>query len=467
MILIVILDILSVALICSTVYRKGFERALPLVAFLLLLLPSSSRIDLPGLFDLTTQRLIILVLGVLYFTIGKNGARRRESLPLRYLILLQIVWMVVSTANSAVFGISVKTVLSQVLDYFLVFYIVAKAVTREQTIHKILYALVAAMIVCSVLGTVEAYTEWSVTSLFPALPSRFVNLGPSDRGIRVQSTFIGPIFFGGALAMTIPLTMYFIPKATTTLKRVILWIGLMLMFLNIYKTGSRGAWLALVLSLGVLFVFGYPRTRRYVLAIVILAAMVLVLRPGVWHSLSNMYLATKNPDSSQGESYQWRYALYDIAVEETGKSFSRALWGYGPESFYYLGLTTEFRVDGVMHTVAVESCDSSFAALLIETGYVGLLITALLLLGPAFITYRNYRRMPARHKTLCLILLANMLSFYFMMTNVAFYANGQQNYLLWIIIALAMIYPRIVMAQRRAEAKVQPGSEMVSCAVPA
>lgn len=444
MALVVSIDILAVGVLFAVALTKGFERTLPLAACLMLLFPNESQIKLPGLFDITTQRLVVIALFGLYMVLGKTSdeSGRKREVPLKYLMAIQIIWMSISTANSVVVTVSLKTVISQILDYFLVFYIFTRTVSRLETIHKILYSLVIAMVICSVLGAIEAYSGWSVVSLFPPAPGRFsggIFGAVADSGIRARSTFGHAILFGGALAMAIPLTLYLITVARTWDHRLFLWAGLMLMFLNIYKTGSRGPWLALVLSLGLLLVFGQGRARKYMMTMALLTVIVLVARPGVWESLGNIYHATEDPYSPKGSSYQWRYALYREAVKQLDKDLGRALWGYGPESFAYLNIEDEFQG----RVWVYDSCDSSIAALLIETGYAGLLITALLLLKPALVAYRSFRKLPRPANSLCMVLLANMLAFYFLMTNVAIYGWGQQSYMLWILIALAMVQPRL------------------------
>lgn len=446
--LILTIDVLAVGILVFVAFTRGLERALPVAAFLLLLFPNESQIPLPGLFDLTTQRLLIVVLFLLYFIpgIGPKGNERRKDLPLKSLMLLQMAWMVISAANSAVFTVSIKSVLSQMLDFFLLYYIIAKTVSRVETIHKIVSALVAAMVLLSVFGAVEAYRGWSIISLFPYTPHRFssgVYGMVTDRGIRATATFPHAILFGCALALAIPLALYLVSVTKSSGRRVLLWIGILLMFMNIYKTASRGPWLALTLSLVLMLVFSRSRIRRYLLVIGLLTATVLVVRPGVLDTFHNMYSATLDPESPQGESYQWRYALYNLAGRELAKDFRRALWGYGPESFFYLGLTGNFQG----RIVAYDTCDSSLAELMIETGYIGFLITAFLLLKPAVVAFRNFRRMAEPTNSLNLVLFTNIAAYCFMMTNVACYGWGQQNYFLWAAMALVMVYPRLVTAQ--------------------
>jgi O-antigen ligase len=444
MILVIILDILAVSVLIFLSLSRKLEEALPAAAFLLLLFPDGSRIVIPGMFDLTTQRILVVTLFALYLTpgIGPKREDRKRRLPLKYLMVLTIIWMLVSAANSAVPSVSFKAVLSQMLDFFLLFYIVCKTVTRTDTINRILYAMVLAMGLLSILGAVQAYTGWSVVSLFPMVAQRFEVIpgAVNARGLRVAATFPHPILFGTALAIAIPLAFYLLSITKTSGRRVILWGTVMLMFLCIYKTQSRGPWLALILGLGLITLFGYGHLRRYMLVVMILSATVLMARPGVWDTIAGYYYATQNANTALGASYEWRYALYSLALRELGQSFPRALWGYGPASFFYLGLVGEFQG----HIVPFQSCDSSIAELLIETGYVGFLITAFLLGAPALFALRNWLRMPTDEKRLCLVFLSSMGAYYFMMTNVACYGWGQQNYFLWMSLAFSMVYPRLV-----------------------
>jgi O-antigen ligase len=129
--------------------------------------------------------------------------------------------------------------------------------------------------------------------------------------------------------------------------------------------------------------------------------------------------------------------LYGITERELSKNFARALWGYGPESFYYLGLEGEFQ--GA--TWKFESCDSAVVELLMDTGCVGFLLVAALLLKAAGAAFRGFRRLPSPANSVCLVLFVNLCAFCFLMTNVMLFGWGQQAYMLWILIALAMIYP--------------------------
>jgi O-antigen ligase len=444
--------------------KKGIAGALTSGAFFLMIFPEESKISIPGLFDMTTQRIVIVLLLFCASISSKHDRQPSRTTPLRVLLLSLIVCWAASTANSIALTVSIKAFISQILDYLALYFLVAKYAQDRDTVTQILFSLVIGAIVCSVFGLLEAYGHWTVISLFPATSHYFGSSRElyvdQARGLRVKSTFGHPILFGSALAMAIPITLYLITYFRDKRRKALLWLGLLIQCICIYKTGSRGPWIALSLSFVLLFAFGRRSLRKAIAVVVLLAIVVMATRPGIWETLVNDYTATLDADSYQGESYQYRYVLYALAVQQLGLSVERAVFGYGPESFYFLNLSSD--LNG--RSMAFRSCDSSFAALLIETGYVGFLIILLLLCSAFIRTFRAYRRLSSPDNQICIVLLANLLAFTFMMTNVAIFRWGQQAMMFWIAMALALTYPRIVKNAARQKMERHSRSVLVASA---
>lgn len=443
MTLILTIDILVVLTLCGIVLMRGLEAALPFVAFVLVLAPEQSRIVLPGLFDLTTQRIVVFALLILYLTFHRNRDRtmRVAEMPLVLLILAQLTWAVLSTCNSVVPLLSLKKLLSQTLEYYLLYYIYVRTITRTQTVHRILHAMVSSIIVCSAFGAIQAYTGWAVTDLFPLVIGRFSYLDweKTARGLRVWSTFPHPILFGASIAVIIPMALYLLATAKGSLRKVWLWAGIFLMFLSIYKTSSRGPWLALILGSAILFVFGLPRVRKYLVVLALISMTVLIARPGVWETIADYYVQTLSPRSPLGKSYEYRYALRRVAQSAIDQHVSRALWGYGMESFFYLHLQANF--EGRPYTYL--SCDSTWVLFMVETGYVGLLLMILLLFKPTWIAWSSYKQIPGPTRYTSLAILIGLGTYYFSMISVDMYSWGQDGYMLWVLIALAVAFARL------------------------
>lgn len=444
--LVLLVQIIVIAGLVYITMNRRIEAALPFFVFVVVFVPAECRIQLP-FFTLTTQRVALLTLSVLYFAYGgKSKAARSNRIPLKSLLIIHILWCCISTANSVVVFESVKKMLSVLLEYYLTFYIISKTVSSTQTIYKLLTAMAFAVAVSATFGSYEAYTGWQITSIFPASDHRFMNLFDDDgRGARVMSTFGNYSLYGSALALAIVQSLGLI-RTLKRFQKAMLWVGILLMFLCIYKTASRGPWLTLIIGFSLFIFVAHPRSRRPMLAIVALTAAVLIIRPGVYDSIENMYVSTldtDNPDNVLATSYEYRYVLRKVVDQALSRSPSREIMGYGMESFFYLDLRAPFYNNPSYHFL---SCDSSWLELLEETGYVGLAIVGTLLILPVLITLRKIRRIAKPDRPLYWLLVINMLQYYFMMTNVALYAWGQTGYMLWIVIALAVtnIRPRSI-----------------------
>ncbi len=460
MFLILAINIVVVVVLVSVIQRKGLERALPYFVFAVTLLPEECRIELPGLFDLYTHRLALIVLAI-FFLVSRKKKKRAASLPLKNLILAHIGWVLASTLFSIVFVTSVKQLIAQVLEYYLLYYIILKSVTDVRTIVRISYAMVAAIGVSCIFGLFEAYAHWSVLSIFPAEVQLSYGTGDPlymemmDRGVRVRSTFPHPILFGDAIAMTIPLAFYLLTMACKRrLDKIILNAALILMFWNLYKTSSRGPWLATALALTILAFTAKAKIRQRIAAIAIVAITILIIRPGVADTLWNTYRATFNPEVQMGASFYYRSALLRTVTNTLAAEPARAVLGYGLGSFRENGLVIELpRIE----THRWYTCDSSWILFLYETGYGGLVILATLLLKPAAMSLNNLRWLTVPDKQLSLAFFSSFAAFYVAMISVAIYGWGQNGNMLWTVIGCSIAYEGLKRDARRRTSQVVPG----------
>ena len=455
--------ILSVAflILAASALVGGLEQALPFAAFACLLIPARCKIQIPGVFDITGQRLILVTL-LVFFILRTNPDSKSspvKNLPLVLLIVAQVAWALISTANSIVPLMSLKKLLGEVFEYYCLYIIYVKTISSVQTVYRILYAMVSAIFVCSIFGFFEAYTHWSVLSLFPIGEGRIgQTLGVSfSLGGGVSSTFPHRILFGAALAIGITLAMHLFKVAESRSKRVFLWVAILLMFLNIYKSMSRGPWLGLILAFILLFVFESGKMRKYQMVIAALALAVLIIRPGVLETIKGLYFETfdVNWNNPKGLSAEYRFELRRVAQAALARDFGRQLWGYGLESFIDLNLEGDL----AGHRFPFLSCDSAWIELMVETGYVGLLLIACLLFTPAYLAWRDFRRLPDPDRYLSLTLFVSLTIYYFMMLGVDMYAWGQEGYMLWIIIATSIVYGKLKESEQRK-------GEAVTAAVP-
>jgi hypothetical protein len=423
--------------------RNHLENVLPVFTFFVVLMPLECRLVVPGVCDFNTMRVGLLTLLILY--LGRRQERNPRRIPLKTLMLMHVGWAVCSTIYSLSVVTSIKQLISQVLEYYLMYFLFIRIITRLQTLYNIVFAVSMAIGLCCTFSLLEAYANWSILRVFPSSLWITYNGGVDPlyiewgRGLRVRSTFPHPILFGDALAMSIPLTLYLLSVWEVRWQRLLLWISTVLMFWAVYKTSSRGPWLATGMCLMFLFLLINNRVRKYLAVLILMVVVVLATRPGIWKTVADLYDSSTDSTSPVGASYLYRDTLTASVKAAVAKDAGRALLGYGLGTFRELGLDITFL--GV--TQRWYTCDDNWAAFLYETGYVGLFIIGALLMAPLYIAFRSYRRHPRPHNYLSGVLLISLVGFYFLLMSVAGYSWGQQGYLSWILISLVVSHSQL------------------------
>ena len=432
--------------------RRRLEDAFPVLCFFLVLMPLESRLVVPGLFDFNTMRVSLITLLIL--TVVRGERTNPDPIPLKHLMFLHIGWAVCSTLYSLSVATSAKQLISQVLEYYLLYFLLVRSITSMRTLYNMIFAISMAMGVCCLFALLEAYANWSILRIFPrnlwityngGVDPLYIEWG---RGLRVRSTFPHPILFGDALAMSIPLTLYLLSIWERQSQRILLWVSLLLMFWAIYKTSSRGPWIATGLCSVMLFLLIRNQVRKYLLTIALVTVVALVARPGIWSTIEGLYTASTDASSPVGSSYLYRDALNAAVKSAVAKEPGRALLGYGLGTFRELGLDIPF-LDHVNHWY---TCDNNWAAFLYETGYVGLLLIGALLFRALFLAFKTYWSLPAPDGYLSGVIAIALSGFFFLLLSVAGYSWGQQGYMAWILITVAVSHARLA-----AQASEEPG----------
>jgi hypothetical protein len=443
MILILLINLVVIASLISRGGRR-LEVALPLFCFYLVLIPIESKIVIPGLFDLSTERIAMITMLTLFFMQRPRGYRGLA--PMKHLMWLHIAWAISSTVYSISVVTSVKQLIGQVVEYYLLYFLLLRTISSVETVYKIVYSMMLAMSVCCVFGVIEAYARWSILSIFPSNLWIFYG-GPGPlfiewgRGLRIRSTFPHPILFGDALAMSIPLTLFLLSSPKMRSRKYLLWVSLILMLWAIYKTSSRGPWLAVGLSSLLLFILVHNKVRKYLTILVVLSMVVLIARPGIWETVTNLYEATQDSTNPSGASYEYRNALTNAITGAVRKDVTRSLLGYGLGTFREKGLDIDF-LGGIRRWY---TCDDNWALFLYETGYIGLVIVTMLLAIPVLASLRGYVRLPRPQRYFSGALFIVLLGFSFDLLSVAAYGWGQQAFMAWIFMALAIAYPKLAL----------------------
>jgi O-antigen ligase len=173
--------------------------------------------------------------------------------------------------------------------------------------------------------------------------------------------------------------------------------------------------------------------------VAVLAAAILLLRPGVHDTISNLCFSTFSDTSAKGSTYDYRWQLWTVAWDQLRLSPVRFLFGYGPGSTENMDLSNywhgqEGSQADIIH-MGHTSWDNNYAGDLIELGTMGFLLELALFLSVAKTLVMNWRRGDPDDRVLQAGIAVACLIFMYSMTNVYIFAP-QLKYLFWALVAI-------------------------------
>lgn len=425
-------DLLLIALCTGSVLwatRRGLSAGFPLAVALLVFLPGSLRIDLPGaLPELTIHRIILGVLLWRWWS-GPRLTGGADTMKLGLIFGLMLSSRLLSLVFSVTPAASFKEFLGFALETVLFYSICRAALSVPGTVAATGKSVVLSLVAVAGVAGVERYAHVSIPY------EMFSQFYHCNNG--VQSTYPHRILLGYAMAMGLPLALLLIGRSEGR-RRLGWWAALAALVGACFLADSRGGWLGMAIAGTLCLFFGDGPTRRRCLLLLGAALLMLVLRDGVRETIASRFRDTYKTGSYKGTSYQYRWRLWHVASAEISHSPERLLFGYGGQSTESMDLSHYFRQmeGGMTSKTGYTSWDNHYASDLIEFGLYGFI-----LIGGAYaaivlqLARARLRADPDTRAMLGAALVAATV-FLFARTNV-FIFGEQPRYLFWIIIAVA------------------------------
>jgi len=419
-------------------------------------LPGLLGIGLPGdLPQFTVQRILLLVA---WFFLGRSGylSGRAEPIPyLRWLLFFGLV-QVVSFAGGVARLAGFKECIDYAFEAVLFFTLVTAYLQRDGSPVRLLSSLCHGLAAVGVVAALQKYFRLGPVP-YAAPESLLLWLDRSD----ISSTYPHRILFGYAMAMGVPVALGLACTAIEPARRRRMYaIGVVLIAAD-YFSNSRGPWLGLALGLVAMAALGGGAVRRRLLVVAALAAAVLVLRPGVRDTISDLASSTFEDDSLKGASYQFRWQLWHVAWSEIRLSPERFLFGYGPVSTEGMDFTDYWQGQegstSSMEKLGHTSWDNNYAANLIELGVTGFALQLILFAAIIRRLLRGWRQADPETRMLRAGIASACLVFMFAMTNV-FIFSPQLKYLFWALVAIGSNLSWAARAPSPEEAEALPAA---------
>lgn len=410
--------------------RRGLVAGYPLALGLMVFLPDTLRLELPGIWpEVTVHRLIMLVLFVRWALAPAESERAPTTRLLGVVLALLLASRAISTAFSITPAPSLKDLLSFAIETVLFTHLSVAALPTLAAARAALRALGVAATAVAAVALVERYTGVSLPAVTLA--------GFKHCHDGIQSTFPHRILLGYAMAVALPINLQLFALAQTRAGRLA-WGGATLAVITAcFLADSRGGWLGMALAGATVFALGPRPVRRACVVLAALAALTLLLRPGIRDTITARITDTYAGDSYKAVSYRYRWLLWDVAFAEIDRTPERFLFGYGGLSTESMDLSHYFHEQqgGMTLKTGFTSWDNHYASDLMEFGVVGLGLEVLGYLALVLQLVLARRHAPPAYRDLLTVALIGTAVLLFARTNV--YLFGQQPKLLaWALIAL-------------------------------
>lgn len=413
-----LLLILSILILLIYVLIKSYKNGLALAMFFLVFVADTIMFELPGDFPNLSIHRLILILLIIIWSIKNRSEMKMRDLPFINLFLILGIINLISVFTSDDIIFSIKVYLSFTVEVILFYIVLASSLNSEIEQIKCLNAMWLGLFFVAIFASIEKYTTFNpIDSLLAVNNIEGIQYAVSD----VRSTYPHRILLGTAMSMGWPiavsLTSYYQNKF---LKKIVILTSILLLISSCYFAQSRGPWLASFIAGIVLFSLGSSNIKKKLIYIVMLVLLVLMLKPGVWETIFSRAEDTMNVQSFKGSTYEYRWELWKRAYSEISKSPYRLLFGFGPGASDTMNLEAVLSYSGRYDDFW--SWDNHYAANLLETGVIGLFIIIILYIYILKKLYEKLKNKSQPYRDLLAGIIASVVVFIFMKTNVSIFA---------------------------------------------
>ena len=385
-------------------------------------IPFSTEIYLPnGLgTDLPTEPLIIglmLLFGVFVLRNIRHLSADILRHPLTLLLILHLAWIFISTLTSDLFVVSFKFFLAKVWYVSTFFFLTAYLVRDERDFKRFFWVffwpfITVTMIIFTRHG-IAGFSFMDIHAIMHPFQRNHVN-------------------YAAALSLFFPFLLFARHwYAKGSKRKWLLTLASIFVFVAIYFTYTRAAYIALIIALGAYYVIRWKLMRHTL----VLASIVIIA--GVWNLVDNSKYLDFAPNFDRTISHnnfdnliEATYKMEDISTMErvyrwvaAGQMMpERPLLGWGPGNFvnFYKSFTVTSFQTYVSDNPEKSGPHSYFFMTLVEQGLIGFLIFVVFLFAIFIRGERLYHRLskhPFRQQVVMTCLLSTVIISAFLLIN--------------------------------------------------
>lgn len=452
--------ILVTLVIINRQYKSGYTAGLVAAIYFLVLLPKTLTIDISiDLPSLTVHRFIITLMFIKWIN-NHSIQKRLSAVPFIKIFTLILITSGISALISINMLVSMKRYMYFFAESYVFYIIISTSLKDLDSVLSVIKAETASLTISAILAAIEKWTQYNIFKEILAGKQRyefeadFLSFAHSAGDVIVS--FEHRILMGVAMAVGM-INALFLIEWTSDFKKKYYSVCFLILGTALYFSNSRGPWLAFMGASGFASLLGYKPIIKKMLLIICFVSVVFMIRPGVYQTIVDLYDASHQKGSVKESSYEWRYQVWHMAYDKVtnANSVANVLFGHGQGSYSFLTFPKVQITSGDI--LPMESWDNGYALILLQYGYIGLILYAIFYTMIFMKGFRSYLRIKDSRKDFIMLTLLIAILFIFMHSNVDIFAP-QVVYLEYLNIALLGIVTSTSIPEKVYTERIDPAA---------
>jgi putative inorganic carbon (hco3(-)) transporter len=446
--------LLPLAIVLLYLYLFRLDTVLLLITFLTPIAINLTDLEFGFGISVPTEPLMfgVLVLFVLKLVYERNFDWSILKHPVTVIILIQLVWLFITSLTSQLPVVSLKFLLAR-LWFVVPFYFLAIFLFKKLGNIKSFLWLYTIPLIGVIVYTTYNHWLWGFDE---------------QAGHWVMYPFYNDhTAYGAILTLYIPVFVGFtFSRIYSRFVRMLCLIVLIVLLTALVLSFSRAAWVSLAFALGVfIIVLLRIRFKWIVLTLAILGSLFFLFQNDIWDKLE------KNKQGTSANFIEHIQSISNISTDASNLErinrwqsafrmfYERPVFGFGPGTYQFeygpyqrsmekTKISTDFGDRGNAH--------SEYIGPLAESGFVGAMLVILIMIYALITGFRVYRKAESRElKVLSLSIVLGLITYFFHGTMNNFLDSDKASVPFWgfiaILVAMDLYHRNKILAQNLQE----------------
>ncbi len=365
--------IVTIIIALVMIINKDLTNGLVIWFLCALFVDGLSKIDLPSLPEVTPERIIWLLLLIIFIAkISLGNIKLKPITVIEWLFVVFCILSLISMVKGGTLynkekGLVLRNILNAFVIPFSILFITKNVIGDINKAKKLIIFFIIIGIYLAVIGIFEHYQFYSL--IFPKYIADInygIHLG------RARGPFGNAAVNGLVLSMCLFLSIWYLKHVVNKYVKFMLLVSMVISLLAIYFTFTRSAWLSLLVASLIVYKY-FPRCRKSYSIIFLFVIVLSIFKWGSFLTSDRLSggVLIENPIYD-------RINLYGASIRMITE---KPIFGFGLNSFQNESIKYFHKIPDIPFTGVGLIPHDTFIGVLVELGIVGMLIYLMIYLS--------------------------------------------------------------------------------------